>query len=49
MLCVEDKEVIFIVDLVKNRSLFNLGGLLESLWELLGFEVVVFIELMIKE
>jgi hypothetical protein len=27
----EDKEVIFIVDLAKNRSLFNLGGLLESL------------------
>ncbi|MDE5121893.1 MAG: hypothetical protein O4965_18135 [Trichodesmium sp. St19_bin1] len=45
----EDKEVIFIVDLAKNRSLFNLGGLLESLRELLGFEVVVFTESMIKE
>ena len=37
----EDKEVIFIVDLAKNRSLFYLGGLLESLRELLGFELVV--------
>ena len=46
---IEDKEVIFIVDLAKNRSLFNLGGLLESLRELLGFEVVVFTESMIKE
>ena len=46
---IEDTEVIFIVDLAKNRSLFNLGGLLESLRELLGFEVVVFTELMIKE
>ena len=45
----EDKEVIFIVDLAKNRSFFNLGGLLESLRELLGFEVVVFTESMIKE
>ena len=45
----EDKEVIFIVDLAKNRSLFDLGGLLESLRELLGFEVVVFTESMIKE
>ena len=46
---IEDEEVIFIVDLAKNRSLFNLGGLLESLRELLGFEVVVFTESMIKE
>ena len=46
---IEDKEVIFIVDLAKNRSLFDLGGLLESLRELLGFEVVVFTESMIKE
>ena len=38
----EDKEVIFIVDLAKNRGLFDLGGLLESLRELLGFEVAVF-------
>ena len=45
----EDKEVIFIVDLAKNRGLFDLGGLLESLRELLGFEVVVFTESMIKE
>jgi predicted nucleotidyltransferase len=45
----EDKEVIFIVDLAKNRSLFDLAGLLESLRELLGFEVVVFTESMIKE
>ena len=46
---IEDEEVIFIVDLAKNRSFFNLGGLLESLRELLGFEVVVFTESMIKE
>ncbi|NET27055.1 hypothetical protein [Okeania sp. SIO1I7] len=46
---IEDKEVIFIVDLAKNRSLFDLGGLLESLRELLGFEVVVFTESMLKE
>lgn len=46
---IEDKEVIFIVDLAKNKSLFELGGLLESLRELLGFEVVVFTESMIKE
>lgn len=46
---IEDKEVIFIVDLAKNRSLFDLAGLLESLRELLGFEVVVFTESMIKE
>lgn len=46
---IEDEEVIFIVDLAKNRSLFDLGGLLESLRELLGFEVVVFTESMIKE
>lgn len=46
---IEDKEVIFIVDLAKNKSLFDLGGLLESLRELLGFEVVVFTESMIKE
>ena len=45
----EDKEVIFIVDLAKKRGLFDLGGLLESLRELLGFEVVVFTESMIKE
>ena len=46
---IEDEEVIFIVDLAKNRSLFDLAGLLESLRELLGFEVVVFTESMIKE
>lgn len=46
---IEDKEVIFIVDLDRNRSLFDLGGLLESLRELLGFDVVVFTESMIKE
>ncbi|NEQ77949.1 MAG: hypothetical protein F6K24_00055 [Okeania sp. SIO2D1] len=46
---IEDKEVVFIVDLAKNRSLFDLGGLLESLRELLGFEVVVFTESMLKE
>ena len=46
---IEDEEVIFTVDLAKNRSFFNLGGLLESLRELLGFEVVVFTESMIKE
>ena len=46
---IEDEEVIFIVDLAKNRSLFYLAGLLESLLELLGFEVVVFTESMIKE
>lgn len=46
---IEDKEVIFIVDLAKNRSLFDLGGLLESLRELLGFEVVVFTDSMLKE
>ena len=46
---IEDEEVIFIVDLAKNRSLFDFGGLLESLRELLGFEVVVFTESMIKE
>ena len=46
---IEDEEVIFIVDLAKTRSFFNLGGLLESLRELLGFEVVVFTESMIKE
>ena len=45
----EDKEVIFIVDLAKKRGLFDLGGLLESLRELLGFEVAVFTESMIKE
>ena len=39
---IEDKDVIFIVDLAKNRGLFDLGGLLESLRELLGFEVAVF-------
>ncbi len=46
---IEDKEVIFIVDLDKNKSLFDLGGLLTSLRELLGFEVVVFTESMIKK
>ena len=46
---IEDKEVIFLVDLAKDKSLFELGGLLEGLRELLGFEVVVFTELMIKE
>ena len=46
---IEDEEVIFIVDLAKNRSLFDLAGLLESLRELLRFEVVVFTESMIKE
>ena len=46
---IEDKEVIFIVDLAKKRGLFDLGGLLESLRELLGFEVAVFTESMIKE
>ncbi|WP_009545717.1 hypothetical protein [Crocosphaera subtropica] len=47
--CIEDNEVIFIVDLAKNRSLLDLGGLLESLRELLSFDVVVFTEKMIKE
>lgn len=46
---IEEKEVIFIVDLAKERSLFDLGGLLVSLRELLGFEVVVFTETTIKE
>jgi hypothetical protein len=46
---IEDKEVIFIVDLEENRGLFNLGGLLETLRELLGFDVVVFTESMVKE
>lgn len=44
-----DDEVIFIVDLAKDRSLFDLGGLLENLRELLGLDVVVFTEKMIKE
>ena len=46
---IEDREVIFIVDLDKNKSLFDMGGLLVSLRELLGFDVVVFTESMIKE
>ncbi|WP_198648400.1 hypothetical protein [Cyanothece sp. BG0011] len=44
-----DNQVIFIVDLAKNRSLLDLGGLLENLRELLGLDVVVFTEKMIKE
>jgi hypothetical protein len=46
---IEDQEVIFIVDLGGNRGLFDLGGLLETLRELLGFDVVVFTESMLKE
>jgi hypothetical protein len=46
---IEDQEVIFIVDLEANRGLFDLGGLLETLRELLGFDVVVFTESMLKE
>jgi hypothetical protein len=46
---IEGKEVIFIVDLAANRSLLDLGGLLESLRDLLKFKVVVFTEKMIKE
>ncbi len=46
---IEDNEIIFIVDLAKNRSLLDLGGLLENLRELLGLDVVVFTEKMIKE
>jgi predicted HTH domain antitoxin len=46
---IEDKEVIFVINLDKDRSLFDLGGLLASLRELLRFNVVVFTESMIKE
>jgi predicted nucleotidyltransferase len=45
----ESTEVIFLVDLAAGRTLFDLGGLLTSLRELLGFELLVFTEKMIKQ
>ncbi|MEA5617512.1 hypothetical protein VB711_06625 [Cronbergia sp. UHCC 0137] len=42
-------EVNFLVDLEENRSLFDLGGLLMDLRELLGFDVVVFTKTTLKD
>lgn len=43
------KEVNFLVDLEQDRSLFDLGGLLMDLRELLGFEIFVFTQETIKD
>lgn len=46
---IDKTEVIFVVNLAEDKTLFDLGGLLQDLQELLGFKVVVFTEKMLKE
>jgi predicted nucleotidyltransferase len=42
-------KINFLVDLEEDRSLFDLGGLLMDIRELLGFEVVVFTQTTLKD
>lgn len=44
-----DHEINFLVDLEADRSLFDLGGLLMDIRELLGFKVFVFTQATLKD